>query len=123
MPSFAHHLCSLALLKVTKSLAFSSRPRHVRDLAAELSLSPSGVEDILRRLKKAGVLKEKRESNRRYVSLDLNSDELECLFKLFEISTRTTLELRAKRLSIGAAEKIQWMDEVYEFYSKLKGRR
>ena len=118
--SLADYICSLPLLRVTKSLAFASRPRHLRDLASEHSLSPSGVNDILRRLKKAGVLREKRVGNKRYLSLDLHPEELECLRNLFQISEYASLEKRARRFSKGAAEKLEWMDEAFKFYRKVK---
>lgn len=117
------YLCSIPILKVIKSLAGSSRPRYLRDLAKEHDISPAGMADILRRLKEAGVLRETRSANKKYVSLKLSLEELEALGAIFKLSEYADLERRARRFSKGALNKLQSMDEALEFYRGVKGRR
>jgi len=113
-------LGSQAIMQVVRGVLLSPGQRHLRDLAGQYSLSPSGVSDILRRLKKAGVLTEESKGNRRCVSLNLPEAEVECLKQLFSIYENTLLEKRSARFSAGAAAKLKWMDEAYLYYKTLK---
>ena len=63
--SVIHHLGSQPMMQILRGLMLSPGQRHLRDLAGQYFFSPSGVSDILRRLKKAGLLSEKRAENRR----------------------------------------------------------
>ena len=74
----------------------------------------------MRRLKKLGVLQEKKFGNKRQFSLYITPQENECLRLLFQVSKKNDLEKRALRFSKHAAKKLAWMDEAYIFYSKLK---
>lgn len=119
-PLLAQYLSAQPLMKIIRSLVFSSRPRHVRDLAAEQLVSPAGAADILRRLKEAGVLRERREGNRRCVFLSLAPEEAESLRAFFLISDYAKLEERAQRFQRGAVQKLQWMDETFKFFREVK---
>ena len=121
--SLIHHLCCEPTMQIIRAMLLSPGQRHLRDLANNSSLSPAGVSDILRRLKDAGVLAEKRVGNRRCLQLNLSSDELDCLKQFFLIYENTTLRRRAAKFSQRASEKLKWMDEAYEFYHGLKKAR
>jgi len=118
--SLLQYLGSQPMMQVVRGLLLNPEQRHLRDLASQYSLSPSGVSDILRRLKKAGVLTEKRIGNRRCVGLDLSSDEVDCLRHLFSIYENSILRQRSESFSRGATEKLEWMDQAYQFYRTLK---
>ena len=117
------YLGSQPVMRVVRGLMLSPRPRHIRDLAAQYSFSPAGVSDILRRLRRTGLLKEVREGNRRSFSLDLPKGERDCLQMFFSIFERSLLEERVARFSRNAPEKLQWMDDAYSFYRNVKKLR
>lgn len=120
MPSLIHQLTSQPFFKVIGSFLNSPEPRYLRELSKELGLSPAGVSDAIRRLKKIGVLKEKKIGNKKFFSLELIPEERECLSLFFKESEKRTLEKRARRFSKHAQQKLQWMDDTYEFYRNLK---
>ena len=122
MPGLFNYLTSQPVFKIIGGLLLSSRPRHLRELAKEYDISASGVSDILRRLKDCGVLKEKREGNRRYLSLSLSSSERESLERLFNEAENQRLRERAIRFSKNAEKKLEWMDEAYKFMRQVKKR-
>ncbi|NDC38394.1 MAG: hypothetical protein EBZ48_10125 [Proteobacteria bacterium] len=124
MPSaLIHHLCDQPTLQIIRRLLLSPEQPHLRDLAKNSSLSPAGVSDILRRLKALGVLTEKRIGNRRCLGLNISAEERDCLSALFREYERASLQRRAARFSQTAAEKLQWMDQTYTFYSRLKSAK
>ena len=79
-------------MTVLGGLLASSRPRHLRDLASQYSLSPAGVSDILKRLNSVGILKSVRQKNRKCYSLDLIEQERDCLKTFFSIYQKVRLE-------------------------------
>jgi DNA-binding MarR family transcriptional regulator len=121
--SIIKYLGTQSLMRVIRGILSSSKPPHIRELAARYSLSPSGVSDIIRRLNTAGVLKEKRKGNRRGFLLDLSVEELACLRSFFLTFENTLLEERAARFSLNAPAKLNWMDEAYVFYRRVKRLR
>lgn len=118
--SLIEYVAAQPLMRVIKSLLETTQPRHIRDLASQHALSPAGVSDIVRRLKAAGALKERRIGNRRCVSLNICSEEMECMRLFFTVLENTLLEKRAKTFSRTAAKKLEWMEEASEFYRDLK---
>ena len=110
-------------MRLIRALLLSSKPRHIRDLAAEYGMSPSGVSDILRRLQKAGVLKEFKNGNKRAFLLSISDEERNCLREFFRVFERRWLEDRAPSFNKRAKEKLEWMDEEYKFYRDVKGRQ
>lgn len=121
--SLIEFLGSQPLMRVVRGLLLSPQPLHVRDLAARYSLSPSGVVDIARRLKDAGVLKETRRGNKRALSLELTSAERECLKSFFRIAEISLLEERAARFGLNAQDKLRWMDEAYTYFREVRRSR
>ena len=115
-------LGSQPLMQIIRSLYLSPEERHLRDLANQYSLSPGGVSDIVRRLKESGILTEKRIKNRRCFSLALSKDEFRCLEVFFSVYENTLIAERAEEFSRGAADKLQWMDEAFDYYRGLKNR-
>jgi len=107
-------------MKLIRGLILSSEPRHLRDLAAQNSLSPAGVSDMLRRLSKAGVLIESWRSNRRCFSLELSASERACLELFFRNYNNSLLERRSRRFSRLARKRFEWMDEAFVFYRRVK---
>ena len=67
--SLIAYLGAQPTLMIIKGLLQSSRPRHIRDIASQYSLSPAGASDILRRLNELGILKETSSGNRRCFSI------------------------------------------------------
>jgi DNA-binding transcriptional regulator GbsR (MarR family) len=120
MPSLIRYLSSQPLFKVLNSLLLSPYPRHLRDLAREQQLSVSGVSDIVRRLKDEGLIQEKRVGNKNLFSLKLSSNERRSIFPLFQEFQNKALRERASRFAKRAEEKLEWMDEAYTFYRKVK---
>jgi len=116
-------LSSQPMMQIVRGLMMSSGERHLRDLASQYSLSPSGVSDILRRLKAAGVLTDKRVKNRRCFNLLLAEEERRCLHELFSIYEKKLIADRAARFSEKAVSTFEWMDEAYHFYNQLKKSR
>ncbi len=114
---------SQPLMRVIKGLFVSSQPRHLRSLAAQYSLSPAGVSDILRRLIDAGVITETWQGNRRCFALKLSPEERSSLEVFFKTLENTLLEKRSLRFSKNAAKKLTWIDESYSFYRGLKKSR
>ncbi len=107
-------------MKLVRGLLVSKEPRHLRELATDYSLSPSGVSDILRRLGVLGVLEEAKIKNRRCFSISLPDDEAEVLSQFFRVYEARSLEERAGRLSKGAYERLSAMDEMFSFYATVK---
>ena len=123
--SVIEYLGSQPILQIVRGLMSSHNQQdphqlHLRELAGQYSLSPSGVSDILYRLKKAGVLSERRIGNRRCLALNLAEDEIACLEQLFSVYEKRIIEKRSKRFSRRAVEKLKWMDEAYAYYRNLK---
>ncbi|MBX7143112.1 MAG: winged helix-turn-helix domain-containing protein [Oligoflexia bacterium] len=113
-------LCSQPVMQLIRGLINATRPRHLRELAYQHSLSPSGVSDIIRRLRKAGILNEIRQGNRRCFSLRLPPTELDCLRTFFRTFENAMIEQRSARFSANAAKKLEWMDEAYKFYRGVR---
>ncbi len=120
--SLIAYLGSQPIMKLIRGLFVSRSPRHLRELAAEYSLSPSGVSDVLRRLGRLKVLTETRVGNRRCFSLNLSASEQACLKVFFSTYEQQLLEKRAIRLSQNAEKKLEWMDQAHEFYRAIKRR-
>lgn len=120
MANLAQFLNSQPVFKILFGLLHSSEPLHLRGLSAQLKISASGVSDILRRLKKAGVLQEKRVQNKRCLSLKISDQEREALELLFTEAEAEWLKKRAKVFSKNAQEKLEWMDQAYRFYREIK---
>ena len=99
------------VMKLVRGLIDSNEPRHLRELASQYSLSPSGVSDILRRLSALGVLEETKVKNRRCFSLSLPGEEVEVLRQFFRIYEGRIVQERASRFSKGAYERLSAMDE------------
>ena len=118
--SVISHLSGQPTMKILRGLLTSPRPRHLRDLAAQYELSPSGVSDIIRRLQQSGVLKEVREKNRRCFRLSITAQEFECLKVFFAIHEINLVRQRAPHYSKHAASRLAGMDELYSFYKKAK---
>jgi hypothetical protein len=119
------HLAEGLLLQIVRGLLTSSRPRHLRELARDYKASPAGVSDILARLKRAGVLVEQRQGNRKLFSLRVNNQERECLDKLFQVYESQRVRQRARRINKHSERiqaKLHDMDEMYSFYKGVKGR-
>jgi DNA-binding MarR family transcriptional regulator len=119
-PSLVRLLSAQPFMQVVRGLLMSPAPRHLRDLAAQYGYSPAGVSDIVRRLKDAGVLTEKRTGNRLYLSLELSTEERESLMEFFTCADNSRLRERATRLGEHAADKLAWMDEAFQFHRSLK---
>ena len=113
----AHYLDTQPVMKVLKSL--SARPRHLRNLAAEHKISLGGVSDVMRRLKRAGLVRDFRSGNRRYFSLVLQEADLKWFNNYLLVLQNDALEKRAARFSKNAAAKLQWMDDAYRFYREI----
>jgi len=116
-------LGSQPAIRIIRGLLLSPKPRHLRDLASQYELSPAGASDILRRLKKAGILKEQREGNRRCFYLNLSEEELAHLTSLFQVFERRLIEERAIKISRHAIDRLTWMDKAYKFYRGIKKLR
>ncbi len=117
--SLIHWLSSQTAMQIVRGLLLSGKAIHLREISSRYSLSPAGASDILRRLIEAGVLKESRQGNRRYFSLNLPAQELEWLKDFFAIYERKLIRARSKHLSENAKNKFDWMDEAYRFYRNL----
>ena len=109
-------------MKLLRGLMLSSGPMHLRELASDYSLSPAGVSDLLRRLKKLGVIREKKLGNRRGIFLNFSPHEQEGLRNFFAAIEKDFIMQRARRFDRNAMEKFEWMDEAYEFYRGLKAK-
>jgi len=121
--SILSYLCGQPVIQILCSLtAAHPQGRHLRGLAGQYSLSPSGVADIVRRLSEAGVIKETRVANRRHLRLSIPEAELHTLKELFSTQEKIMLQDRVSRFSHRAAEKLEWMDQAYTFYSNIKRR-
>ncbi|MCI5064769.1 winged helix-turn-helix domain-containing protein [bacterium] len=116
----SQYLCDQPFFKVLQGLYYSTAPRHLRELARDYSLSPSGVSDILRRLRKLNLVREEQVKNRKVYSLTLSDGEAAFLEQLFRLHQNTCIETRAPRFEKFAAEKLQWMDEAYLFFKRAK---
>lgn len=121
--SLITYLGAQPILKLLRGLALAPAPRHLRDLAKSYSLSPAGVSDILRRLKELGVLREERRGNKRFFWLAVTPQERGFLDGIFRAYEQQVILERATRLSKGAAERLQWMDEAYQFFDQVKKAR
>jgi DNA-binding MarR family transcriptional regulator len=110
------------VVKILRGLMTPSGPRHIRDFAAQYSLSLSGVSDILRRFTEAGIVREYQDKNKRCFELILGEEEAECLKNFFSLYQTAYIEERAKKFSENAAKKFQWMDEAYVDSRKLRKR-
>lgn len=111
--------------QILRGLLTSARPRHLRELAREYGASPAGVSDIISRLKKAKVLVEQRQGNRRLVSLRIAEEERKCLSDLFKLYELRRVRQRAQRINRDSARmiaKLCDMDEMYSFYRKGRQR-
>jgi DNA-binding MarR family transcriptional regulator len=115
-----HHLCGQPMMQIIRRLLMGPAEPHLRDLAKTSSLSIAGVSDILRRLKELGILTERRIGNRRCLRLHISAEEAESLNALFRVYAHTALQKRSARFNQNALEKLRWMDQTYEFYSKIK---
>jgi DNA-binding Lrp family transcriptional regulator len=123
--SLIAHLADDLTFKVIRGLMSSAQPRHLRDLARDYRASPSGISDIVRRLRKAGVLEETREGNRLLFSLRIDPLEKECLEQFFKLYERQRILQRAQRKNARSERllaKLEAMDEMYTFYRKAKRR-
>jgi|GEM_PF-1402110 len=111
--------------QILRGLLTSPRPRHLRELAREYRASPAGVSDIISRLKKAKVLVEERQGNRRLFSLRIAEDERACLSEFYKLYELRRVRQRADRINRDSARmvaKLRDMDEMYSFYRKEKRR-
>ncbi|MCO6431017.1 MAG: helix-turn-helix transcriptional regulator [Deltaproteobacteria bacterium] len=120
MVSLADFLLTQPLFKVLASLLRNREPRHLREIAADTGVSPAGLSDILRRLKKVGLLNEDRRGNRRYLSLKSTPLEQDSFRFLAKQSEAEWLERRSLGFSKVAKERFQWMDDTYRAYRRIK---
>lgn len=118
--SLAKHLGEQPLIAVLRALFLSVKPLHIRGLAAQTSLSPAGVWDIIRRLREWGVLVESARGNRRFFLLVPSARSTPGLAELFAASEQAFLRERAKILSRGAAKRFAWMEEALSYSRVLK---
>ena len=121
--SLITYLGSQPIFALLRGLALAPSPRHLRELARAYSLSPAGVTDILRRLKSLGVLKEARQGNKRFFSLALTLEEQRFLDGIFKGYEQQLIAERVARFSKEAPERLQWMDEAYQFFKEVKDER
>ena len=108
-------------MKVLAAFLRAPRPRHVRELASVCGLSPGGVSDILRRLRAAGVLRQRVQGNRTCYSLTLSEQERLIFGQLFARCEEARLQERARRLGGNARDRLEWMDEAYAYFREVKG--
>jgi DNA-binding MarR family transcriptional regulator len=94
--------------------------RHLRDIAESCELSVSGVSDVLRRLKKEGLLRISRKKNKKYFELCISHEERSCLENLFSLYERIFIRERAKQFSTHALQKFLWMDAAFEDAKRLR---
>lgn len=123
--SLISYLAEGLQFQILRGLLTSPRPRHLRELAREYAASPAGVSDILSRLKKAQVLVEQRQGNRRLFRLRLGEQERECICNLFKLYELQRVRQRARRMNRNPERmirKLRDMDEMYSFYRKSKPR-
>ncbi len=121
--SLINYLCEQPLMKVLRSFVLVSQPRYIRELAAQHSLSPAGVADIIGRLKKTGVLRQKKEKNRLCYFLDVSVEEMLCLRALFSQDQVYRLEKRACRFRGRAGQRFKWMAQASEVAQAIKEAR
>lgn len=116
-------LGSQPLMQVVRGLFYAPEPRHLRALAHECKLSPSGVSDILRRLSEAGLLKETRRGNRRCFVLRYSDTERAAIAAFLKAYELAFVESRARALEKRAPERLRWMNEAATFFRAVKRRR
>jgi len=121
--SLIKYLGDIPTFTVIRALLLSSKPRHIRDLARQYSISPAGVSDIIRRLQGLGILKESRVANRRCFSLEIPEEERRCLNEFFAMHQIACLRERALLLNKSALKKFCWIDEVRDSYRVIKRAR
>ena len=112
-------------LKIVHGLFCGGAPRHLRDLARDYNASPSGVSDVIKRLKKAGVLHETKHGNRHLLTLKVTEQERAALLVLFKVQESQRVLMRAERINKHperVANKLRDMDEMYTFYRSAKSR-
>lgn len=117
------YLGSQPILRIVRGLMLSPEPLHIRELAKRYSMSPSGVSDIIRRLKVCSALKEVRKGNKRCFSLRISQADRAGLEALISALVAAKLEERAQGFSVYAADRLAWMDEAYRFYRSIKRAR
>jgi hypothetical protein len=123
--SLISYLAEGLQFQILRGLLSSPRPRHLRELAREYGASPAGVSDVIRRLRRATVLVEERQGNRRLVSLRIAEEERACLSEFFKLYELRRVQQRAHRINRDPGrtiEKLRGMDELYSFYRKGKLR-
>lgn len=120
MPRLTSYLLNQPLFSILRTLYLSSKPLHLREIAARNRLSPSGSWDIMRRLKEQGLVSETRNKNKRYFLLTIAEDDKKLLSSLFFNYEKLFIKKRAEKISLNAQAKLSWIDEAYTFYKKQK---
>ena len=118
--SLISYIGNQPLMKIIHAFLRSPEPRYLRELCSACALSPGGVSDILRRLSLLGILNESKIGNRKCYKLMISSEERKSLELLFSLYEEDKLRENAKLYSNKAAEKLEWMDETYSFFQKVK---
>lgn len=121
--SVISYLVDQPFMTILRALLLSSRPRHLRELSAQFALSPSGVSDILRRMRTLGILREVRIKNRRCFSVELPKEEAEYLKAIFSYYQTQMLKQRSLRFRDQALKKFAWIDEAQQYTRQLKGKK
>lgn len=93
---------------------------HLRQLAARHNLSTGTVTDILRRFKRAGVVKETKVKNRKCYALQIPETERKVMGIFFKEYESNLIRERAPLYSVRSKERLEAMDELYSFYKKVK---
>lgn len=118
------HIASQPLMLILRGLLFN-RQRHLRDLAKQYSLSPSGVSDIIRRSIEFGVLVDKRVGNRKCYALNISTEERAHLRNIFVTYENHALAQRATRFSLTSPSLISFPESLGSFIIRnhLNNRR
>lgn len=106
--------------KVLRILLFSRQPRSLREIADLAEMSPSGVQDVLRRFKEAELISATRSGNKILFVQQLGEDELLQLQCMFNEHDHLELQKRAEVFSNRSTPAIAWIDETLEFLRQAK---
>lgn len=118
--SLVTFLGELPIFRVLRSLMVCTKPRHLREIARLSDLSPSGVLDILRRLKDLKVLAQSRSKNRICYQLNIKANENAWLTEFLTNYERALIASRATQFNRIARKRLKWMDEAHGFYRQRK---
>lgn len=103
-------------------LYLSKKPRGLREIADISELSLAGVQDILRRLEKEGLVSSSMNKNKREFFILISKEEEKLFKQAIELDTKNKLLLRAEKISKKRKVATSWIDETHKSLRKIKSK-